>query len=71
MSMKQEDREDRIRRRAYELWRDAGLPESGSVAFWQAAEDQEVAREAQTSSRLAESFPADDSENAGVARSLV
>jgi hypothetical protein len=62
MSLKQEDREDRIRRLAYQLWQDAGLPEGGSVEFWQAAEDREVAHEAGTSSRTGESFPASDPE---------
>jgi hypothetical protein len=62
MSLKQEDREDRIRRRGYQLWQDAGLPEGGSVEFWQAAEEQEVAQEANTSSRTGENFPAVDPE---------
>ncbi len=62
MALRQEDREDRVRRRAYRLWQDAGLPDGGSVAFWQAAEEQEVAEEANTGSRTGESFPADDPE---------
>ena len=69
MSLKQEDREDRIRRRAYELWLEAGLHESGSVEFWQAAENQEVAEEAKYTSRISESFPANDPENAALRRS--
>jgi hypothetical protein len=62
MSLRQEDREDRIRRRAYELWLDAGLPAAGSVEFWQEAEDQEVAEEANIPTRTGESFPAADTE---------
>ena len=66
MSLQQEDREDRIRRRAYQLWLDAGLHDTGSVEFWQTAENQEVAEEAKSSSRIGESFPANDWENASV-----
>ena len=62
MSLRQEDREDRMRRHAYQLWLDAGLPASGSIEFWQAAEEQEVAEEAKTRSNSAESFPAEDPE---------
>jgi hypothetical protein len=62
MSIKQEDREDRVRRHAYRLWLDAGLPPSGSIEFWQAAEEQEVAEKAKIHSHSAESFPAEDPE---------
>jgi hypothetical protein len=55
MSLRQEDREDRVRRRAYQLWQDAGLHDGGSV-------EREVAEEANTHSRVGESFPANDPE---------
>ena len=32
------DIEDRIRRRAYELWVDSGKPHGGAEAFWLQAE---------------------------------
>jgi hypothetical protein len=69
MSIKQEDREDRTRRRAYQMWLDAGMPERGSIEFWQEAEDQEAAEEVQVHSRLGENFPSSDPE--GFCRLLV
>jgi hypothetical protein len=38
------------------------LHDGGSVEFWQVAEEREVAEEANTHSRVGESFPANDPE---------
>jgi hypothetical protein len=65
MSMRQEDREDRIRRRAYQMWLGAGLPDGDSIGYWQAAEEQEVGEESKVRNRSAESFPAPDPELCG------
>ncbi len=62
MSLKQEDREDRIRRSAYQMWLDAGLPDGETLACWQAAEEQEAAKEATVTTPAAETFPASDPE---------
>jgi hypothetical protein len=35
-----EDREQRIRERAYQLWEQAGRPEEGTEDFWGQAEQQ-------------------------------
>jgi len=58
--MKQEDREDRTSRRAYQLWLDAGLSDGASLEYWQAAQEQEAAQEAMLKSPSEESFPAGD-----------
>jgi hypothetical protein len=62
MSLKQEDREDRIRRYAYQIWLDAGLPDGETLACWQAAEEHEAAEESTHSTPAGESFPAGDPE---------
>ncbi len=60
MSLRQEDREDRIRRRAYQLWETAGLREGDELACWLKAEDLEAAEESRHHGRLGESFPSTD-----------
>lgn len=35
-----DSREERIRRRAYELWEQNGKPEGGEMAFWLYAEQE-------------------------------
>jgi Protein of unknown function (DUF2934) len=59
MSMTQEDREDRVRRRAYLLWQDAGGRDGEELRFWLEAEDLEAAEEAKGGHPNGESFPAD------------
>ncbi len=60
MSLRQEDREDRIRRRAYQLWESAGLREHDELSCWLQAEDLEAAEESRHHGRLGESFPSTD-----------
>ncbi len=60
MSLRQEDREDRISRRAYQLWEAAGLREGDELAHWLRAEDLEAAEESRRHGRLGESFPSND-----------
>jgi hypothetical protein len=62
MALKSEDREDRIRRRAYMLWLDAGLSDGASLEYWQCAEAQEAEAEAKATSGAGETFPANDPE---------
>jgi hypothetical protein len=38
-----DEREDRIRRRAYQLWNDGGAPEGKSDEYWSRAEKQVAA----------------------------
>jgi hypothetical protein len=60
MSLRQEDREDRISRRAYHLWETAGLRESDELACWLKAEDLEAAEESRHHGQFGESFPSTD-----------
>ncbi len=59
MSDQQQDREARIRLRAYHIWLAAGCPEGADRQHWHEAEQQEAADdEVETASE--DSFPASD-----------
>ncbi len=60
MSLRQEDREDRISRRAYQLWEAAGMPEGDELAHWLRAEELEIAEERRHRGAIGESFPSTD-----------
>ena len=55
-----DDRDQRIRQRAYELWQQAGSPEDRHEEFWHQAEAEERAREEQSCGGDDGSFPASD-----------
>ncbi|MCF3945221.1 DUF2934 domain-containing protein [Acidiphilium sp. AL] len=55
-----DDREQRIRERAYALWQQAGSPEGQHETFWHQAKAEERAREERTSDADDGSFPASD-----------
>ena len=57
MSLTQEDREDRVRRRAHQLWQDAGMRDGEELRFWLQAEELEAAEEAKISTPASETFP--------------
>ena len=46
-----DDHEDRIRRRAYHLWEEAGRPEGRSEEFWHAARAEIADEEAPEAAR--------------------
>jgi hypothetical protein len=52
-------REDRIRLRAYQIWRDAGCPDGAANEHWLVAEAQE-AEDAEVDEASEDSFPASD-----------
>lgn len=54
------DRERKIRERAWQLWRDAGSPEGREKEFWYTAEAEFRAREDRGSDADDGSFPASD-----------
>ena len=68
MSMQQEGREDRVRRRAYQLWEAAGLRDGEDLRFWLEAEELEAAEEAKGAADT-ESFPASGAAASGKAPS--
>ncbi len=55
----QPNAEERIRRKAYELWEQAGRPEGDGVVFWLAAERWD-AEDREVDEAEEESFPASD-----------
>ena len=59
MSDRHEARQERIRRRAYEIWQDAGCPDGAAQDHWRMAEEQEAADE-EVDTASEDSFPASD-----------
>ncbi len=60
MSDHDQARQDRIRHRAYRIWREAGCPEGDDRAHWSAAEQEEAAEDAAVEIADEDSFPASD-----------
>ncbi|MBS0559142.1 MAG: DUF2934 domain-containing protein [Proteobacteria bacterium] len=59
--MDDEDRQERIRQRAYQLWLSDGCPEGRELQHWLAAERTEAEAEDQAADEASkESFPASD-----------
>jgi hypothetical protein len=54
------EREERIRTRAYFLWREAGSPEGGAEEFWHQARRLELEEDEAADRTNIESFPASD-----------
>jgi hypothetical protein len=52
--------EQRLRERAYELWKEAGAPSGQDQAFWHLAIEDIKAQEAKLDAELRGSFPASD-----------
>jgi hypothetical protein len=58
--------QDRIRKKAYELWEAAGSPDGGEDRFWSQAKIEIDQEEAKLDKEVARSFPASDPPSSSV-----